>query len=302
MASDLGIFVPRTESIRHPEDLGSWHKNNGDAGVLKIDGSCGGIGVRIFRSPAESLAAFHDLTAKTGLLRTWKRVAIDREPLALWMHGIQHRIGMTVQSLMRGRPANSMIACSRGTVLGIVSVAVVVAEGETGAAIIVRTIHDQRMTRNARLIAERLQLTGFYGLDYLITPDDGVPCLLEMNPRCTQLGHLEFDGFGSLVQVFCDALRGSPDRPLREPIQSKMISFFPQALAFGEICRPYIEQSYHDVPRDEPRLLHALQLQAWPQRQLASRLYRAIRPLEKTDPVIFEVLPVRNPASTPGLA
>jgi hypothetical protein len=195
---------------------------------------------------------------------------------------------------MQGRPANSMMTCRQGKVIGIVSVAVVVAESETGAAAIVRPIHDQQMRRNAELIAERLQLNGFYGLDYLINPVNGIPCLLEMNPRCTQLGHLEFEGIGSLAQIFCDALRGSSDISLREPDQSTMISFFPQALAAGEVCKPYIDQSYHDVPRDEPRLLHALQLEAWPRRQLASRIYYVMRPFKRPQPVVFEELPVRN--------
>jgi hypothetical protein len=81
-----------------------------------------------------------------------------------------------------------------------------------------------------------------------------------------------------------------------------MISFFPQALAAGEICRPYIDQSYLDVPRDEPRLLDALQLEAWPQRRLAARLYHAMRPVKKTQPVVFEELPVRNQTTGPKLA
>ncbi|MFI4891382.1 MAG: hypothetical protein ACHQIL_12700, partial [Steroidobacterales bacterium] len=189
MASSLGIPIPKTQEITGAEDLQSWHSINGDAAVLKINHGCAGTGVRISHSPAESIGAFHDLTMKTSMLKAWKQVAIDRDPLAFWMQQNPVSVEVSIQQLIRGRPANSMMACLDGKLLGLVSVVVVAAQSQTGAAVIVRPIKNELMKRNAGLIAKRLQLTGFYGLDYMIDPDTGIPILLELNPRCTQLGH-----------------------------------------------------------------------------------------------------------------
>ena len=129
----------------------------------------------------------------------WKRLAIDRDPLALWLRR-RHRVPqVSVQEFIPGRPANSMLVCWRGELLSLVSVVVVAADGPTGAATIVRVVQDERMKNAARLVASRLMLSGFYGLDFIMESGTGVPYLIEMNARCTQLGHIEFAGQGRLA-------------------------------------------------------------------------------------------------------
>ncbi len=157
-----------------------------------------------------------------------------------------------MQEFIPGRPANSMMVCWRGELLSIVSVAVVAAEGPTGAATIVRVIQDERMKNAARLMVSRLKLSGFYGLDFVIESGTGVPFLIEMNARCTQLGHIEFAGQGCLAGVLAAVLRGEPRPEVRSPVLNDTIALFPQALAAGEPCRPHLEASFHDVPSEEP--------------------------------------------------
>jgi hypothetical protein len=184
-----------------------------------------------------------------------------------------------------------MLVCWQGRLLSIVSVAVIAAEGPTGAATIVRVIQNKHMKQAAELLVSRLQLSGFYGLDFIIQSGTDVPHLIEMNPRCTQLGHIELPGEGCLAGVFSAILQGEPRPPAQRPILSNTIAFFPQALASGEVCRPYIEASYHDMPNDEPQLLSELLLKSWPQRRWAARLYHALMPPpERPDPILFESL------------
>ena len=287
LARTLGIPVPETRLVRRAADLQSWHDQAGSAAVLKINGECGGNGVRIARSPAESAAALRELTRPRSALAAWKRVLVDCDPLALWMRHNPGEAEMTVQQLLPGRPANSMMACSGGRVLGLVSVVVVAAESRTGAATVVRTIVDGRMTDNARLIAHELQLSGFHGLDYLIDSDSGTPYLLEINPRCTQLGHLEFSGMGSLAAAYCRALAGDAAGDTLEPSQSRLIAFYPQALSAGEAVRALLDPDNLDVPGDCPRLLAELQRPPWPRRHLASRLYHALRWPANPEPILF---------------
>jgi ATP-grasp domain len=288
MALELGIRVPRTETVARVEDLASWHADTASTAVVKVDGESGGNGVRISRSLDESLAAWRDLSTPRGLATAWKRLAIDRDPLAFWLRR-RHRIpAVSVQEFIPGRPANSMLVCWRGELLSIVSVVVVAAEGPTGAATIVRVIQDERMTNAARLVVSRLMLSGFYGLDFIIEAGTGVPFLIEMNARCTQLGHIEFAGQGCLAGVLAAVLRGEPPPEVSCPVLNDTIALFPQALAAGEPCRPHLEASFHDVPSEEPGLVDELMLKSWPQRRWAARIYHAFKPLERAEPVLFE--------------
>jgi ATP-grasp domain len=288
ISAELGIVVPKTIRIGEANDLVRWHEETAPTGVLKVDGESGGNGVRICNALDESLAAWRELSVRCSGAAAWKRVAIDRDPLALWMRQNPGEREITMQAFIGGRPANSMLACQRGEVLSLISVVVVAADGPTGAATIVRRIRDERMTQAAKLLAARLQLTGFYGLDFMIDANTGVPYLIELNPRCTQLGHLELPDQGSLAGVFSAALRSKPRPRPKQPIRNGTIALFPQALAAGDACRPYVEASYHDVPRGEPQLVDELKLGPWPQRQWAARLYHALRPIPPQNPTVFD--------------
>jgi hypothetical protein len=258
--------------------------------VLKVDGESGGNGVRISHSLHDSLAAWRELQMPCGLPTAWKRFAIDRDPLALWRRR-RHRVReVTIQQFVPGRPANSMLACWRGELLSMVSVAVVATEGPTGAATIVRLIQNDAMKNAAEVLVSRLKLSGFYGLDFVIESGTDIPWLIEMNPRCTQLGHIEVPGDGCLAGVWSAALRGEPSPAPRNAISRDTIALFPQALAAGEVCRPHLDASYHDLPSEEPRLLSELMLKSWPHRRWVARIYHAFKPLERVDPILFESL------------
>lgn len=289
-AMELGIRVPKTQRVAKSEDLVAWHANAATSAVLKVNGESGGNGVRVSHSLDQSLAAWRELRAPRSSATAWKRLAIDRDPLALWSRA-QHSDGeVTVQEFIAGRPANSMLVCWRGELLSMVSVVVVASQGPTGAATIVRMIQNEPMKKAAELLASRLKLSGFYGLDFMMQSGTDLPYLIEMNPRCTQLGHIEFAGDGCLAGALSAALHGEPRPPFQSPIRGSTIAFFPQALAAGEVCRPYIDASHHDIPSDEPQLMGELMLESWPERQWPARLYHAFMPIDRADPILFEDL------------
>jgi hypothetical protein len=304
-AVELGIAVPETRSVSSAGDLISWHGKVAATCALKIDGESGGNGVRISGSLEQSLAAWRELRAPQSLATAWKRLAIDRDPLALWMRASSAEREITVQRLIHGRPANSMMACRNGEVVSLMSVMVLAASGPTGAATIIQRIQDDRMAKAATLLAKRLQLSGFFGLDFMTETDTGIPYLIEMNPRCTQLGHLEFGDQGSLVGAFIAELRGELPPPPNHPLPLDTIALYPQALvALGTGSR-YRESSYLDVPWGEPRLVSELKLDPWPERRWAARLYHAVVPVNRPTPVEYQeetagVVNPRSPAANDG--
>jgi len=287
-AAELGIRVPQTQRVSSTGDLENWHDTVSPVAVIKVDGESGGNGVRVCRTFEEALTAWQELHLPAGIATAWKRFAIDRDPLAMWSRRQSRERRLTVQEFIPGRPANSMLVCWRGELLSLVSVVVVAAEGPTGAATVVRIIQNDRMKRAAELIVSKLNLSGFYGLDFILESGTGVPYLIEMNPRCTQLGHIEFAGKGSLARVLSAILRGDSKPVARNPIRSDTIALFPQALAAGEACRPYVDSSHHDMPLEEPHLMSELLLKSWPQRRWAARLYHAFKPVNRIAPLVFE--------------
>ena len=287
-AENLGIRVPRTIRVRSAQDLVTWHQDHGSVGVLKVDGECGGNGIRFARALDESLAAWRDLSVRPTAAQAWKRLVIDRDPLALWMRSTRGGREVTIQEFIPGRPANSMLLSRQGQVISQASVLVVASDGPTGAATIIRQVDDRRMAHAGELLAAKLKLSGFFGLDFMIEADTGNPCLIEMNPRCTQLGHLDFAGKGSLTDAFTADLKGEPNRHLLQPIGPGTIALFPQAFTKVASQNPHLDSSYHDIPWEEPRLVDELMLAPWPMRRWPARLYHLLRPVSPLAPVVFE--------------
>jgi carbamoylphosphate synthase large subunit len=286
LAKSLGVKVPRTEQAASAEELGDQCRQFSFKVVVKVDGESGGNGVRMCTSIDDATDAWRAMSRPLKVTTAWKRLIIDRDPLTLWQQRQKRKPEVSIQEFIRGRPANCMMVCRRGHVLSVVAVMVVVAEGSVGASTVVRIVQNPQMTRAAELLAAHLQLSGFFGLDFMID-EAGEAHLIEMNPRCTQLGHFELPDRGSLAGVFSADLRGEALRVDR-PIQSSVIALFPQALAGGPACSPYIAQSYHDVPTEESALVDELSLPSWPQRQWTSKLYHRFFPFRPSQPLSFE--------------
>jgi hypothetical protein len=107
-----------------------------------------------------------------------------------------------------------------------------------------------------------------------------------MNPRSTQLGHLEFADQGSLVGAFSAHWCGKPAPRAEYPISARAIALFPQALKAA--ASRHHDSSYLDVPWDEPALETELKLPPWPERQWGARLYHAFRPLDRSAAVEYD--------------
>jgi hypothetical protein len=284
----LDIRVPKTIKVTSAQDLATWHRDHPSTSVLKVDGESGGNGVRISHSLDESLAAWRELSRRPTVAQALKRLAVDRDPLAAWMRTTRGSREVTIQEFIAGRPANSMLVSREGAVIAQASVLVVASDGPTGAATIIRHFNDRRITQAGELLAAKLHLSGFCGLDFMIEADTGIPYLIEMNPRCTQLGHLEFSGQGSLARAYSADLKREPNPCTSQPIRRGPIALFPQAFRKSIARDPHLDSSYHDIPWEQTRLVHELMLEPWPARRWAARLYHLFRPVSRPAPVVFE--------------
>jgi hypothetical protein len=284
IAAELGIRTPASLGVTSEDDAG---KVGETSAVLKIDGSCGGTGVEIVSSAAEARSAFRRLSKRPGAGFAFKRMLVNRDPLALWWWRNKEQPHLTVQQFIPGRPANTMFASWGGKVLGIVTVEVVCSQGVTGAANVVRLVRNSEIETAVHLLARRFKLNGFYGLDFILQQGTGDPYLIELNPRCTQLGHLSLPDQGDLAGLLSARLQGRYPQPPRDAIGSDTIAFFPQASNWAPRS-PYLARGYHDVPLKEPKLVRHLLKEPWPDRQLPARLYHFFRRPKRLEEVTFE--------------
>ncbi|HVW76025.1 MAG TPA: ATP-grasp domain-containing protein [Alloacidobacterium sp.] len=286
-AEKLGIRIPYTQHISSEDDIRAWFAQTASSAVLKLDGSWGGEGVQFAHSEAEAIAAWQELSQSPGLGTAIKRAIINRDALAFWSWRRQTRPRVTMQRFIQGRPANSMLACRQGELLADASVEVLESQGATGAAFVVRILENEEMREAGRRLAKELKLTGFFGLDFMIEDATGYAYLIELNPRCTQLGHLPF-AHGTLAGALVAQLTQQQQKSASSlQLKDETVAFFPQAILWNPQS-PYLHSGYHDVPWEQPQLVRELLLDTWPERQWISRLYHSFRPQRKLVPASFE--------------
>ena len=96
------------------------------------------------------------------------------------------------------------------------------------------------MDEAARRIARRFALSGLHGLDF-VRDAGGIPHLIEINPRATQICHLALGAGHDLPS----ALLGQKPRPIAT--KKPLIALFPQAWSTGRLS-PDASAAYLDVP------------------------------------------------------
>jgi predicted ATP-grasp superfamily ATP-dependent carboligase len=202
-------------------------------------------------------------------------MVVNRDPFWLRPWWNNYRPAVVVQSYIPGRPANCAVVCWKGEVLAGIGVEVVSAEGSTGPAVIVRVVDNSEMILAAEKIAGRLGLSGFFGLDFMIEEGSGATYLIEMNPRCTPLSHLQLGTGRDLVEAFAARLLGRPLRETDPVTQNDTIAYFPQGWTTKS---EFLQSAYLDIPREEPDLVQDL-LQPWPDRSFLYRLVSKVSSL-----------------------
>jgi ATP-grasp domain len=297
VAQELGIRVPRSMPIKTQGELDTWFDWPVNRAVLKQDGTWGGRGVRVVESKAAAVAELEEMLKPLGWAVVAKRMAVDRDPIALWSRKDRTPV-VTLQEYIPGRPANLMMACWQGEILGAVTAEVMQAQGATSAAMVVRLIDHPEIAQAACRLANRLQLSGFYGVDFILEEGSRAAYLLEMNPRCTQLGHLPVDGQGDLVGLLCRQLKADPAVSAEKRFGLRpgdTVAFFPKVTSLN--VGSELLHAYQDTPWQRPELVEELLKPSWPNRQWPARLYHWVRPPRSEKPVAFAE---RNAQATTG--
>ena len=278
VAARSEIHVPETRRVLRTDDIADWFGRVSGPAVMKMDGTWGGSGVSVVRTEAEAQSAWRKFAPETRSARwkrRWKEWLLYSDPLAFWDDPALGRRGILLQRYVAGRQANSMLACWRGKLLGVVNVEVLCTEqaSATSPSTIVRLIDHPQMTHAAGVLCAALGLSGFYGLDFILEAGSNRAQLIELNARCTRLGHLRLPGQDDLAALLAKHMGAlPPDTDAEAIVNRDIIAFFPQALSWNPES-PYLHECHVDVPWSEPQLIAALVRRPWAYTRPLFRLY-----------------------------
>jgi ATP-grasp domain len=258
LSRDEQILTPETSIINTSSGLDQWMSAHSRPWVLKADGTSGGTGVRIAHTGEEAHEYYDDLSRSMGILQLIKHLTVDRDLILerRWSSSLRGvRPTIVAQSFIPGSAANCAVVCWKGAVLAGMCCEAVSTETAVGPATVIRLVENADMMVAAERIAQRLSLSGFFGLDFVIEEGTGAAYLIEMNPRSTPPSHLRLGSGRDMIGALSAQLAG---KPFREPVsvtQNNLIAYFPQASLRDSEFLPF---SYHDVPEAEPELVEEL--------------------------------------------
>lgn len=275
VAAELGIRVAPTQAVESAEDF--FKPQLEWPAVLKSDGTSGGEGLAHVLNPSQAVKAFPTLFGAWRSLMAWKLFLINRQPVALWLWRRRNGSTITLQKFISGPQATTMFACWRGNVLASVTVDVLATQGPSKSATILRLLRNEEIEDASRLLAKRFELSGFHGLDFVIEGATHAAYLIEMNPRATQLGHLNVCPQGNLADALAAKLwsRTAPPAAVVPRIQSDTIALFPRAWQTAP-GNKLLSTAYQDVPWEQPALVQELMRKSWPERRLINRILNGL--------------------------
>ena len=256
LAQEECIRVPKTEVVTNIESLRDWVSRMGFPTVLKANGTSGGVGVRIVHTLEQAERAFLELESPPVLARAAKRALVDKDKTLIWPSLLRRRSVVNAQSFITGREGTSAIACWRGTVLAGLYFEVLKKANSAGIATVVRLIENAQMSVAVERMVRRLNLSGVHGFDFLLEAHTGNAYLIEINPRATQVGHLTLGPGRDLPAALHAVLAGKAVESAPKVTDNDTIVLFPHEWIRNPTS-PYLRSGYHDVPWEEPELLHA---------------------------------------------
>ena len=268
LAKAAGLPAPETAELCTSQDLDQWLSQHGFPTVLKVDGSSGGIGVFVVQSRSEAHQVFRKLSQNCPFWLALKRRVVNRDPY--WLPESRRRTlaGVSAQTYIEGFPANCAVFSWKGRILAGIAVEVLQTENPKAPATVVKVVDRQEILHAAHVLAARLGLSGFFGLDFMVDSATNVAQLIEMNARPTPLCHLRLGPGRDMVGALTATLSG---RPLSESCvtSADVIAYFPSALQVKGVRIP--AGAYHDIPTGAPELVTQLLQRPWPNRGLLAR-------------------------------
>jgi predicted ATP-grasp superfamily ATP-dependent carboligase len=254
-ARALGLEAPETIVVPGEQFLDIALARVGLPCVMKADGSWGGDGVAVIRDRGEAYENFYRFSEPPSRLRSLAR-AMKRRDVHFLREMVRPRpMTVCVQRFVPGMPATSAFACWNGRVLAAIHLDVLETSHAAGPASVLRRVDCPAMDKAAVRIAERFGLSGLHGLDFM-RDAQGLPHLIESNPRATQAAALVLGAGGDLTAALVGCLSPAPRAVRPAMTENPVIALFPQEWRRNP-ASGWLQSAYLDVPWDDPAVLRA---------------------------------------------
>ena len=256
LARTLNIPVPQQQTIDDAPSVA----RSGYPVVLKKEGTYGGWGTLICRSDRQTLANYVALRCG-GFWRPLRRFPWLSSTLYRLTHNRQKldSNSLIIQHYHQGMPAYTAAVAHEGEMLGALAfVAECVHPHPTGTSTVVAGIESPAMLKATEALIGATGYSGFISIDFLIGEDDGIPYLLEINPRIVNAVRFSSIFGVDLCNLFLSSFtktsvcaQASVDPPVGR------ISFYPDEW-LRDWRSPYLLNTPSDVPYEDPKLLAAI--------------------------------------------
>jgi len=241
-AESLGVRVPPYAVAAGVNEAQAFAAMRGYPVVLKRSHGAAGEWVAIASDPVE-------------LARTFARFSAVETPDL----GSEENAPMLVQAHVTGKVFSQAMTAWKGTVLAGFVREKLVTHPPLGPATVVRCLPMPEIRRFSERLAIGLDMSGFFGLEYIVDARTDEAYLLEINRRATPATPL-----GGMIAVdLCSALEaavnGKPQSGRRDldPGEEHLITHFPQEWLRDPQSR-YLRDFRVDAPWDDPEVMEAM--------------------------------------------
>ena len=235
LAANLQVRAPAYAVVHDRAEAFAFAQRQGLPVVLKTEESFAGLGVSICKDEAalDSAVARLASTNAKGLGQ-----------------------GVLTQAFIAGRTAMRAVVAWRGEVLGGLSaIKVETHPGSTGPSSVVEFIEHPEMMRSAQTVIRALGYSGFASLDFMLDASNAAHWI-ELNPRPTPVCHLGEHLGQDLCLRLRDAMQGKVSTDGDPRGLPQKVALFPQEWV-RDPNSPHFNNSFHDVPWDDPDMVEA---------------------------------------------
>ena len=216
-----------------PEQALAFAREHGFPVLIKPDAGWGGHGI-------------HLCTNETELTTALVTASASRQPGAL-------QRAYSVQKFIHGEPAAIGLAARDGRLLGAIAYAKHRTTTAHGPTTVARRLQRPDMVAAAERLVHYFGYTGFGGIDFVIESHSDRAWMIEFNARPSPIcARGQWMGVDLAAKLVAD-MDGKPVPP--DGDGADLMAFFPQEW-YRDARSPFLHSAYHDVPWDDPHLMH----------------------------------------------
>lgn len=241
-AAAAGVRVPRTEIFAEADAAVAFADAHGYPIVLKRGHGAAGEAVAIVGNSGELEAAFARLLALP----------------ALFVHEDSRRV--LAQEFVSGKSVSrDSVAWDGGELAGVTHERVTRHPAHTGPGSTVRIYFDPAARAESQALSGALGMRGFFSIEYVIHPQSGEACLLEINRRAPPGIRLGNAVGVDLCQALYATLSGVAATTPTDvaPGFERVIAQFPHEW-MRDAGSAYLRQCPTDAPWDDPEVFEAM--------------------------------------------